>query len=158
MVQKPVGHIRWVLSSHPNIFHMHEAEIELLPTCLRSSKLLLLRQKKKSRVITYMLLPGVVFVQPVHPSIFHCKSMKHWYVNLKREKNSNKVAFFLKTKLSSWDETPMMNRYWFELFDRPMHNIISYNGVDNMDKWFGGISIVLGGDFRIFFVSDKESK
>ena len=31
-----------------------------------------------------------------------------------------------------------------------MHNIISYNGVDNMDKCFGGISIILGGDFRIF--------
>lgn len=28
-----------------------------------------------------------------------------------KEKNSNKVAFFIKTKLSSWDETPMMNRY-----------------------------------------------
>jgi hypothetical protein len=28
-----------------------------------------------------------------------------------KKKNSNKVAFFIKTKLSIWDETPMINRY-----------------------------------------------
>jgi len=41
-----------------------------------------------------------------------------------------------------------MHCYRFEEFDRTMHSIMSYDGVDNKDTPFGGVSMVLGGDFR----------
>ena len=41
-----------------------------------------------------------------------------------------------------------MHRYCFEAFDRTMRDIMSYDGVDNTDKPFGGLSVVLDGDFR----------
>jgi len=31
-----------------------------------------------------------------------------------------------------------------------MHDIMSYDGVDNTDKPFGGVFVILDGDFRIF--------
>jgi ATP-dependent DNA helicase PIF1 len=67
-------------------------------------------------------------------------------LNLKKQ--DPKAILFRKTKLIIWDEAPMMNRYCFECFDRSMRDIMSYNGVDNSHKPFGGISVVLGGDFR----------
>lgn len=42
----------------------------------------------------------------------------------------------------------MMHRWCFEALDRSLRDIMSYDGVDNSNKPFGGISVVLGGDFR----------
>ena len=40
-----------------------------------------------------------------------------------------------------------MHCYCFEAFDRTIRDILSYVGVDNIDKPFGGVYVVLGGDF-----------
>jgi ATP-dependent DNA helicase PIF1 len=64
------------------------------------------------------------------------------------DKESDKTAMFKKAKLIIWGEEPIMHHYFFEAFDRTMHDIMSYDGVDNTDKPFGGLSVVLGGDFR----------
>ena len=47
-----------------------------------------------------------------------------------------------------WDEAPIVHRYCFEAFNRTMCDIMSYDGVDNTNKPFGGVYVVLGGDFR----------
>jgi len=40
-----------------------------------------------------------------------------------------------------------------------MHDIMPYDGVNNTDKLFGGVSMVLGADFRqIFPVTRKECR
>ena len=67
------------------------------------------------------------------------------------DKESDKTAMFKKAKLIIWDEAPIMHRYCFEAFDRTMRDIMSYDGVDNTDKPFGGLSVVLGGDFSQIF-------
>jgi hypothetical protein len=54
----------------------------------------------------------------------------------------------LCSKLIIWDEAAIMHRYCFEAFDRTIRDILFYDGVDNTDKPFGGVSLVLGGDFR----------
>ena len=41
-----------------------------------------------------------------------------------------------------------MHCYCFEEFDRTMHDKISYDGVNNKDTPFGGVSMVLGNDFK----------
>jgi len=61
------------------------------------------------------------------------------------DKESDKAAM---SKLIIWDEAPIMHHYCFETFDRTMCDIMSYDGVDNTVKPFGGVSVVLGGDFR----------
>jgi hypothetical protein len=66
------------------------------------------------------------------------------------DKESDKTAMFKKAKLIIWDDTLIMHRYCFEAFDRTMRDIMSYDGVDNIDKPFGSVSVVLGGDLRIF--------
>jgi ATP-dependent DNA helicase PIF1 len=45
----------------------------------------------------------------------------------------------------------MMHRWCFEALDKSLRDIMSYDGVDNINKPFGGISVVLGGDFRHIF-------
>jgi ATP-dependent DNA helicase PIF1 len=47
-----------------------------------------------------------------------------------------------------WDEALMMHRWCFEALDKSLRDIMSYDGVDNSNKPSGGISIVLGNDFR----------
>ncbi|XP_073224753.1 uncharacterized protein [Cicer arietinum] len=63
-------------------------------------------------------------------------------------KRDNKVKLFRQTKLIIWEEAPMMNIYFFEAFDRSMRDIMLFDGVDNKHKPFGGIQVVLCGDFR----------
>ena len=41
-----------------------------------------------------------------------------------------------------------MHCYCFEAFNWTMRDIMSYNDVDNTDKPFGGVFVILGGDFR----------
>lgn len=52
------------------------------------------------------------------------------------------------TSLIIWDEAPMNHRYCFEAVDRTLRDIMSVNNPTNHDKIFGGITVVLGGDFR----------
>ena len=57
-------------------------------------------------------------------------------------KQSIHGELFRKTRLIIWDEVPMQHRYCVEAVDRTLKDIC-----DN-DKAFGGITVVLGGDFR----------
>ncbi|KAK2359764.1 ATP-dependent DNA helicase PIF1 [Trifolium repens] len=91
-----------------------------------------------------LLLPGG---RTAHSSLnIPIEINEKFVLNLKKQ--DPKAILFRKTKLIIWDEAPMMHRYCFECFDRSMRDIMSYNGVDNSHKPFGGISVVLGGDFR----------
>jgi len=52
-----------------------------------------------------------------------------------------------------------MHRYCFKAFDQTMHDIMSNDGVNNTDKPFGGVYVVLGDDFRqILPVIRKECR
>jgi ATP-dependent DNA helicase PIF1 len=51
-------------------------------------------------------------------------------------------------KLIIWDEAPMMHRWCFEAVDRSMRDIMSKNDPLNEFRPFGGMTVVLGGDFR----------
>jgi ATP-dependent DNA helicase PIF1 len=56
--------------------------------------------------------------------------------------NSPKAEILRLAKVIIWDESPMANRYLFEALDRTLQDI------RNCEKPFGGITIVLCGDFR----------
>ncbi|KAG5531387.1 hypothetical protein RHGRI_026119 [Rhododendron griersonianum] len=57
-------------------------------------------------------------------------------------KNSLQAELFRETKLIIWDEVAMQHKYCIEAVDRSLRDIC-----DN-EKPFGGITVVLGGDFR----------
>ncbi|XP_070049601.1 uncharacterized protein [Nicotiana tomentosiformis] len=54
----------------------------------------------------------------------------------------------VKAKLIIWDEAPMMHRYCFEALDRTLRDILRFKDASNLERPFGGKTVVLGGDFR----------
>ncbi|XP_047258311.1 ATP-dependent DNA helicase PIF4-like, partial [Capsicum annuum] len=58
------------------------------------------------------------------------------------------ASLIVKTKLIIWDEAPMMHRYCFEALDKTLRDILRFEDISNLDRPFGGKTVVLGGDFR----------
>ncbi|XP_017239653.1 uncharacterized protein LOC108212437 [Daucus carota subsp. sativus] len=52
------------------------------------------------------------------------------------------------TKLIIWDEAPMQHRFAFECLDRSLRDIMRSVDESRASLPFGGITVVLGGDFR----------
>jgi hypothetical protein len=53
-----------------------------------------------------------------------------------------------KTSLILWDEAPMANKICFEALDRTLRDILRNKNENSSKKPFGGMTVVLGGDFR----------
>ncbi|KEH33264.1 PIF1-like helicase [Medicago truncatula] len=68
--------------------------------------------------------------------------------SLTMEKDSPRADLVRAAKLIIWDEAPMMHRWCFEAVDRSMHDIRSKNDPLNDFRPFGGMTVVLDGDFR----------
>lgn len=62
--------------------------------------------------------------------------------------NSNIDALIRQTKLIIWDEAPMQHRYAFECLDRSLKDIMKSVDPARASMPFGGITVLLGGDFR----------
>ncbi|KAF3616122.1 putative L-type lectin-domain containing receptor kinase S.4-like [Capsicum annuum] len=58
------------------------------------------------------------------------------------------ASLIVKTKLIIWDEAPMMHRSCFEALDKTLRDILIFEDISNLDRSFGGKTVVLGGDFR----------
>lgn len=59
------------------------------------------------------------------------------------------IAVLIKhTSLIIWDEAPMQHRYSFECLDRSLRDIIKFVDKTRYNMPFGGITVVLGGNFR----------
>ncbi|XP_071699106.1 uncharacterized protein [Rutidosis leptorrhynchoides] len=59
------------------------------------------------------------------------------------KKNTQMAKLLQKTNLILWDEAPTNNRRCFEALDRSLRDIL-----DNNDVVFGGMSVILGRDFK----------
>lgn len=62
--------------------------------------------------------------------------------------NSDIAELIKSTSLIIWDEAPMQHRYSFECLDRSLRDIMKAVHADRFHMPFGGITVVLGGDFR----------
>ncbi|XP_047267573.1 ATP-dependent DNA helicase PIF1-like [Capsicum annuum] len=58
------------------------------------------------------------------------------------------AKLMVKAKFIIWDEAPMMHRYSFEALDQTLRDILRFKDPSNLDRPFGGKTIVFGGDFR----------
>ncbi|KAM3217147.1 hypothetical protein P3L10_026590 [Capsicum annuum] len=66
----------------------------------------------------------------------------------KTKQGSPLAKLMVKAKFIIWDEAPMMHRYYFEDLDQTLRNILRFKNSSNLDRPFGGKTIVFGWDFR----------
>ena len=64
------------------------------------------------------------------------------------KKNTHLAELIQKTSLIVWDEAPVNHRHCFEALNRTLRDILSETRKNAENKQFGGITVVLGGDFR----------
>ena len=73
--------------------------------------------------------------------------------------NSDIAQLIKHTSLIIWDEAPMQHRYAFECLDRSLRDIMKSVSPEKAEIPFGGITVLLGGDFRqILPVIDMGSR
>ncbi|KAJ1260553.1 hypothetical protein BS78_10G241500 [Paspalum vaginatum] len=64
------------------------------------------------------------------------------------KKNTHLAELIQQTSLIVWDEAPVNHKHCFEALDRTLRDILAENRPHAQDTQFGGITVVLGGDFR----------
>ncbi|KAJ4786766.1 ATP-dependent DNA helicase pif1, partial [Rhynchospora pubera] len=64
------------------------------------------------------------------------------------KKNSQLARLILSSSLIIWDEAPMSNKHCFEALDRTMRDLFASRDTALGHVPFGGMTVVLGGDFR----------
>ncbi|XP_074339091.1 uncharacterized protein LOC141677199 isoform X4 [Apium graveolens] len=79
------------------------------------------------------------FKIPIDPNEFTCCEIKQ---------NTYLAELINNTSLVIWDEAPMTHRYVFEAVDRTFRDIRAKVHVDAQIRPFGGLTMLLGGDFR----------
>ena len=74
------------------------------------------------------------------------------------KQGSHLADLLKKTSLILWDEAPMANKICFEALDRTLRDILRHKSVNSSDRPFGGMTMVLGGDFRqiLPFITNEE--
>lgn len=113
-----------------------------LSVAVRSKGLIVLNVASSD--ISTLLLPGG---RTVHSTLTVPVEINE-ASSLTMEKDSPRADLVHASKLIIWDETPMMHRWCFEAVDQSMHDIISKNDPLYEFRPFGGMTVVLGGDFR----------
>ncbi|XP_021974611.2 uncharacterized protein LOC110869685 [Helianthus annuus] len=64
-------------------------------------------------------------------------------------KQNTQLAHLLQeVRLIIWDEAPMMQKYAFEALDKTLRDILGFPAYANRERVFGGMPVLLGGDFR----------
>jgi len=113
-----------------------------LSVAVRSKGLIVLNAASSG--ITTLLLPGG---RTVHSTLTVPIEINE-ASSLTIEKDSSRADLVRVAKFIIWDEAPMMHQWCFEAVDRLMRNIMSKNDPLNEFRPFGGMTVVLGGDFR----------
>nr|GEX18439.1 hypothetical protein [Tanacetum cinerariifolium] len=66
----------------------------------------------------------------------------------KIKQNTHLAKLMQQVELIIWDEAPMTQKYAFEALDKTLRDILGYPVPDKRNKIFGGMTVLLGGDFR----------
>nr|XP_040256329.2 uncharacterized protein LOC120974039 [Aegilops tauschii subsp. strangulata] len=64
------------------------------------------------------------------------------------KQGSHLAELLKKTSLILWDGAPMANKHCFEALDKSLRDILRFTNENSDEKPFGGMTIILGGDFR----------
>ncbi|XP_071718552.1 ATP-dependent DNA helicase RRM3-like [Rutidosis leptorrhynchoides] len=111
-------------------------------TKLRSEKMIVLAVA--SSVIASLLLPGG---RTAHSRfVIPLELMENSTCGIRQK--THLAALMHEARLIIWDEAPMTQRYAFEVLNKTLRDILGSKNEANRDKLFGGMPILLGGDFR----------
>ncbi|GKA22240.1 DNA helicase [Tanacetum coccineum] len=64
------------------------------------------------------------------------------------KQNTHLAELLQQVELIIWDEAPMTQKYAFEALDRTLRDILGYKNPCKRSAIFGGVTVLLGGDFR----------
>ena len=64
------------------------------------------------------------------------------------KQNTHLAELMQQVRLIIWDEVPMTQKYAFEALDKTLKDILGFHDPDCRDRIFGGVTVLLGGDFR----------
>ncbi|GJW74534.1 ATP-dependent DNA helicase PIF1-like protein [Tanacetum coccineum] len=64
------------------------------------------------------------------------------------KQNTHLAELMQHVRLIIWDEAPMTQRYAFEALDKTLQDILGYKNPGKRNRIFGGMTVLLGGDFR----------
>ncbi|GJV06197.1 ATP-dependent DNA helicase PIF1-like protein [Tanacetum coccineum] len=97
-----------------------------------------------NKSIASLLLPGdrnahSRFVIPL-------ELMENSTCNIKQ--NTHLAELMQQVHMIIWDEAPMTQRYVFEALDKTLRDILGYTSPEKRSRIFGGMTMLLGGDFR----------
>ncbi|XP_071740770.1 uncharacterized protein [Rutidosis leptorrhynchoides] len=94
--------------------------------------------------ITSLLLPGD---RTTHSRfVIPLELMENSTCRIKQQ--THLASLIQETRLMIWDEAPMTQRFAFEAIDKTLRDILGAKDDRNISKIFGGMPVLLGGDFR----------
>ncbi|GJZ33286.1 ATP-dependent DNA helicase PIF1-like protein [Tanacetum coccineum] len=64
------------------------------------------------------------------------------------KQNTQLAELMQEVQLIIWDEAPMTQRYAFEALDTMLRDILGFTDSEKRRQIFGGMTVLLGGDFR----------
>ncbi|GJV77617.1 ATP-dependent DNA helicase PIF1-like protein [Tanacetum coccineum] len=64
------------------------------------------------------------------------------------KQNTQLAELMQEVQLIIWDEAPMTQRYAFEALDTTLRDILGFKDSEKRHQIFGGMTVLLGGDFR----------
>ncbi|XP_071718873.1 uncharacterized protein [Rutidosis leptorrhynchoides] len=114
-------------------------------TKLRSGKLIALAVASSG--IASLLLPGG---RTAHSRfVIPLKLMENSTCGIKQQ--THLAELMQEVRLIIWDEAPMTQRFAFEALDKTLKDILGAKNEANRSKLFGGVPVLLGGNFRQIF-------
>nr|GEU39852.1 ATP-dependent DNA helicase PIF1-like [Tanacetum cinerariifolium] len=64
------------------------------------------------------------------------------------KQNTQLAELMQEVQIIIWDEPPMTQQYAFEALDITLRDILGFKCPEKRSKFFGGMTVLLGGDFR----------
>ncbi|GKB63328.1 ATP-dependent DNA helicase PIF1-like protein [Tanacetum coccineum] len=126
-------------------FDMNKSKTFLYKTImarLRSERMIVLAVASSG--IASLLLPGE---RTAHSRfIIPLELMKNSTCRIKQ--NTYLAELMQQVQLIIWDEAPMTHKYAFEALDKTLRDILGYKNPHKRNQLFGGLTVLLGGDFR----------
>ncbi|XP_071705325.1 uncharacterized protein [Rutidosis leptorrhynchoides] len=111
-------------------------------TKLRSEKMIVLAVASSG--IASLLLPGG---RTAHSRfVIPLELMENSTCGIKQK--THLADLIQQARLIIWDEAPMTQKYAFEALDKTLRDILGTQDETNRTRLFGGMPILLGGDFR----------
>nr|GEX76605.1 hypothetical protein [Tanacetum cinerariifolium] len=74
------------------------------------------------------------------------------------KQNTHLAELMQEVELIIWDEAPMTQKCAFKALDKTLRDILGNPASENRNTTFGGMTVLLGGDFRQIYQSSQKAR